>query len=76
MWEDEKSGNDSDKHETHADQDETMPTFEEFKAAVEKDYLATQNTEVSRRYDILKEHATQLYSTEEDGQCCRRNGAA
>lgn len=55
MWEDEKSGNDSDKHETHADQDETMPTFEEFKAAVEKDYLVTQNTEVSRRYINTKE---------------------
>ena len=32
-----------------------MPTFEEFKAAVEKDYLVTQNTEVSRRYINTKE---------------------
>ena len=55
MWEDEEPKNDSDLDETPGDQDETMPTFEEFKAAVEADYLATENTEVSRRYINTKE---------------------
>lgn len=55
MWEDENPEKYSDPSETYSDWNETMPTFEEFKAAVEEDYLATENTEVSRRYINTKE---------------------
>ena len=49
MWGDENPEKYSNPSETYSDENETMPTFEEFKAAVEEDYLATENTEVSRR---------------------------
>lgn len=55
MWEDENPEQYLDPNEMPGDQDETMPTFEEFKAAVEKDYLARENTETSRRYINTKE---------------------
>ncbi|MBR0342918.1 MAG: hypothetical protein IJH64_11885 [Oscillospiraceae bacterium] len=55
MWEDENPEQYLDPNEMSGDQDETMPTFEEFKAAVEKHYLARENTEVSRRYIKTKE---------------------
>ncbi len=50
MWVDENPEQYLDPNEMPGDQDGTMPTFEEFKAAVEKDYLERENTEVSRRY--------------------------
>ncbi len=55
MWEDENPEKYSDLSETHNDENETIPTFEEFEIAVEKHYLARENTEVSRRYINTKE---------------------